>query len=68
MLHQLVITQAVKHAAVARLGFPLTLTLVILITYALSYVVWRVIEKPARQAIVASARPRYSTRDQSSLR
>jgi peptidoglycan/LPS O-acetylase OafA/YrhL len=57
MLHQTVLAFAVKYALTAKVGLPLTLALVILVTYAASYAAWRWVENPARRWLVRTTPP-----------
>lgn len=57
MLHQLLIRVALKQEWVLYLGRPATITVVLILIYFGSYLLWRFIEVPCRRMIIAKAAP-----------
>jgi peptidoglycan/LPS O-acetylase OafA/YrhL len=52
MLHQLIIRYASVHQWSSTLGTPLAVMVVLFLIYAGSYLLWRLVERPCRQAII----------------
>jgi peptidoglycan/LPS O-acetylase OafA/YrhL len=55
MLHQLIMRYASVHQWSSTLGTPLAVLVVLFLIYGGSYLLWRLIERPCRQAIIMSA-------------
>lgn len=55
MLHQLLIRAAMKQEWELYLGRPATITVVLILIYVGSYLLWRFIEAPCRRMIIAKA-------------